>query len=189
MAILKVLKTKPKRMESGLWENWFRCVGRLRRDYALGVWGDDLLAYNETASVGVLASGANKTGMFALAEFVTQKTGEDGPQIGRSDLWVMTKDRKRSWSFEFKQFRTRGHLKASTLGTKLEAAVKDAHRVSELDCDIAYGGLICVAADKGPEDRKQAVKQLQAFAAEADFAYQLSNAGLHPAFVFLKRKD
>jgi hypothetical protein len=54
------------------WTPWLKAVSALVARFA-GELADDPLAYNETASVSLLAAGAAKAGHLGIAEFSTVK--------------------------------------------------------------------------------------------------------------------
>ncbi|MEC5293006.1 hypothetical protein VSX64_20280 [Aurantimonas sp. C2-6-R+9] len=137
--------------------------------------GDDPFAYNETASVSVLASAAACSGFLALAEFATTKrAARDRRQKarGRSDFWMMGDGR--AWAFEFKQI-TGGGITSRRLDRKMTAAIDCAKSIHERDANMAVAGLIVSLSYFEPAEAATARKVLSDFKNERDFAWKIGS--------------
>ncbi len=161
-----------RRREARIWQEWFRLVPVIREEF-LSVIDDDPLFYNETASVGVLASAASRVGLLALAEYSATKrgTGRGRPhRHGRCDLWVCEVSGKTSWSFELKQLFCAGSARRGTIATAFERACRDARAVHPLEADYCFGALL-VSARAGCELGEATVECINALAKEATFSW------------------
>ena len=95
--------------EYNVWSGWMERAATLI-DRHQDLWDDDdPFAYNETASVALLAAAGSLAGHVTLAEYCTQKLEPKKDKTkarrrkrhGRGDLWLHTD--RRHWAFEFKQ--------------------------------------------------------------------------------------
>lgn len=173
-------------LEYRLWSSWFRQVPRFRNAFSNIDDSDDPLLYNETASVGVLSSAASRSGLLALAEYVTSKrgTGRGRPlRNGRCDLWVQDPVSERSWSFEFKQYYCRTKVQRRSLVNKLRRACVDAYDVHSFQADRRFGGLL-VIGHGDCEVSDGARNTIEELAGETTFACRLGG-GLTPAWLLL----
>ncbi|MER0239673.1 hypothetical protein [Fulvimarina sp. MAC8] len=172
-----------RRREWHVWDNWMnhaaqlcgRFYGEVETDDPYMF--DDPFAYNETASVSLLASAAACAGYLGLAEFTTQKRSRgDRRKIshGRCDLWLCE---EASWAFEFKQIR------GSSVGAKriegaMEDAVRCARQIHSNDADAAVAGLILSLAFWEGEERERIRSRIEDFTLEGAcsdrYAWQIS---------------
>jgi hypothetical protein len=114
-------------------------VGRcLANRFCSQVEEDDPFAYNEAASVSVLAAAAACAGYVGLAEFSTAKAiGENREHgWGRSDFWMQAN--QRSWAFEFKQWSP--SPRGKRLISHMAAAERCAKKIVHADADGAIAG-------------------------------------------------
>jgi hypothetical protein len=79
----KLLKGKTNTLEFAVWSKWLNAAASLTGRYVGQLEDDDPFAYNETASVSVLAAAAACAGFVGLAEFSTAKA----KQVGRGHAW------------------------------------------------------------------------------------------------------
>jgi hypothetical protein len=166
------IRCDQRRRESHLWRNWLRLVPVIREEF-LSVIDDDPLFYNETASVGVLASAASRAGLLALAEYSATKrgTGRGRPhRHGRCDLWVCEVSGKTSWSFEMKQLFCASNVRDATIEAALESARRDAKAVHPLEATHRFGGLL-LSARAGGALNVEATERIITFAKRATFAW------------------
>ncbi len=162
-------------LETRLWTDWFSGIPRLRDQFRQIRGDDDPLLYNETASVGVLASAASRSGLLALAEYVAVKrgAGQGRPlRNGRCDLWVQDPASHRAWSFEFKQCYASGGVRRATLERRLRAACSDANAVHSFEADRCFGGLI-ISGEGDSGLGKDCVATVEALAADMTYACRI----------------
>jgi hypothetical protein len=173
-------------LESRLWTDWFSAIPQLRDQFSQIRENDDPFLYNETASVGMLASAASRSGLLALAEYVAIKrgTGRGRPlRNGRCDLWVQDPTSHRAWSFEFKQCYATGGVRRATLERKLRAACSDASAVHSFEADRYFGGLMILGDDENALGGN-CVATVETLAAEMTYACRISG-GTTPVWVLL----
>ena len=85
------------------WKPWLGAAAALVKRYNDEL-DDDPFAYNETASVSLLASAAAQVGYLGLAEFGVTKGHRTDRRLavdGRCDFWMA--GQTTNWGFEFKQ--------------------------------------------------------------------------------------
>lgn len=120
--------------EYNVWSGWMQKAALLV-DRHQNLWGDDdPFAYNETASVALLAAAASLAGHVTLAEYCTQKLEPKKDKAkarrrkrhGRGDLWLHTESRH--WAFEFKQ---RMSVGVSRSNGRLLSLTNEARRCAE----------------------------------------------------------
>jgi hypothetical protein len=136
-----------RRVEFKSWEPWLKRVAKHRAAFA-DVIDDDPMHYNETASVGVLASAASSVGLLSIAEYVCIKRVANDRRrrkSGRADLWVYDAKFERSWAFEAKQYECRPGVKLKTLEAKLQKAADEADLIPHWEAEDAFGILILLA--------------------------------------------
>jgi hypothetical protein len=138
--------------EFRLLSRWFRQACRIRARFASCLSGDfDPLGTNETASVGILAAAASRSGLLTLTDYVSVKRGWDARapyRAGRCDLWVADPERQISWAFEFKQGLIGRGARPAKMGKLLDQACFDASRVDHLEADHRYGALIVAVQER-----------------------------------------
>jgi hypothetical protein len=158
------------------WDPWLSAAARLvgRFDDELD---DDPLAYNETASVSLLASAATQVGYLGLAEFsVTKGSKADRRKSakGRCDLWIASDTR--TWGFEFKQRAPQKITDAIWLKAMDEAkACARCLRQSEADERVA--GLIVSLYWHEQDDLARARSAMRELAACCHYAWELKGRG------------
>jgi len=180
------IKGDARRSEASSWANWLGKVPHIRRQFAKAI-DDDPLLYNETASVGVLASAASRAGMLALAEYSAVKRGDGRGRPhrhGRCDLWLCDTAIDVSWAFEFKQIFCAPDPRRGTIAAALERACADARRVHPLEADRCFGALL-VSAYEGLSLSSSAVERIEAVAEDATFACKLGGGQL-PVYLILR---
>jgi hypothetical protein len=166
---------------------WFAQVGQIRARFATCMSADfDPLASNETASVGVLAAAASRSGLLSLTDYVSIKRGWDtrAPfRFGRCDLWIADPRRQRSWAFEFKQGligRGTGLARVSKL---LDQACFDARRVDRLEADHRFGAVVLGFQSGAPiGDYDDGLRQLSV---RASYCCRLCG-GAAPVWIYLE---
>jgi hypothetical protein len=158
----------------------------LARRFCSQVEEDDPFAYNETASVSVLAAAAACAGYVGLAEFSTAKAiGENrAHRWGRSDFWMQAD--QRSWAFEFKQW-SPVTAPGKRLISHMAAAERCAKTIVRADADGAIAGLIVPLywIERGARHSREEVLEraranLREFACECDFAWTVGGANGAP---------
>lgn len=162
-----------RRVEAQAWQQWLEEAGQLLGRFDYEEW-DDPFAYNETASVSLLAAAAARIGALTLAEFsVTKKGFEDSRtrSNGRADFW-MRMPKGRAWSFEFKQI-TFGAITAGRLREQMAAANKCASKLLRYGPEHLVAGLIVPLYYVEAARRGKARGLLEDFAVECDFAWHL----------------
>jgi hypothetical protein len=152
------------------WSRWLKAAAALvaRFDDELE---DDPFAYNETASVSLLAAAAAKAGYLGLAEFsVIKGHKEDRRRAadGRCDFWMAGETK--TWAFEFKQ--TAPELINESIWRRtMESASHCARCLRASEADERVAGLIVSLYWHEEEDLPQARSMLQEIAAQCDFAW------------------
>ena len=129
--------------EARLWAPWLRQLPRLRRQFA-NRFDFDPLRYNETASVGLLATAAGRAGFLTLTEYVADKRapGRGRPyRDGRCDLWLGHAESGAAWAIEFKQLFCAARCRPATLEGQLRLACEDAWQVDAVE-GRRFGALI-----------------------------------------------
>lgn len=182
----KWLKQHKGRLETRLWERWFKAVGRTRKAFHKAI-ADDPFAYNETAAVGTLASAASSCGFLALAEYVCLKRGVDKLSRrvhGRADLWVHDPEIDRSWSFEAKRIVCRAAVRRETLSNLMSLACAEANRMTDWESDASYGMVLVITPDGSPSAELCAT--LEGFADACTFACRLGG-GTRAAYLYLRQ--
>ncbi|HEY0311832.1 MAG TPA: hypothetical protein VGC56_04995 [Allosphingosinicella sp.] len=164
-------------LEYRVWSEWLEAADRLAKRYCGAIDGDDPFAYNECASVSVLAAAAACAGFVGLAEFSTAKASREnrGRAPGRSDFWM--KAAGREWAFEFKQWLPVTAPK-KRLESRMNAAETCAKHILSGSADAAVAGLIVplyYIVDGVRANREQVIerarKNLGEFAKTCDFAW------------------
>ena len=152
---------------------------------------DDPFAYNETASVSLLAAAGSLAGHVALAECTTKKlTGSTSAKAkrrerhGRADLWLHTSEK--NWAFEFKQRMNVGVSRANgRLHSHLDAARKCASDVIKgPDGDPVAGLIVSLFFVDDDVKAAKAGNEIEAFAKnEVDFCWRLQpQDGMRPTY-------
>ena len=180
------IKGDDRRHEATSWAKWLGKVPHIRREFAKAI-SDDPLLYNETASVGVLATAASRAGMLALAEYSAVKRGDGRGRPhrpGRCDLWIADMSIDRSWAFEFKQLFCAPTPRRGTIAAALDRACADARKVHPLEADYCFGALL-ISACEGRTLTDEAVERIEAVASEASFACKLGGGKL-PVYLILR---
>lgn len=117
------------------WSNWLAKAAKLVDRHISCVDDDDPFAYNETASVALLASAAALAGHVALAEYSVTKIDAEKASSGklkkrkrngRGDLWLHAGGQ--DWAFEFKQ---RNSVGVSRANGRLQSLLNDAERCAK----------------------------------------------------------
>lgn len=129
-----------------VWRRWMRRTALFQKRWKREEPADDPLAYNETASVSVLASTAFATGLLGLAEYVATKRGRVDLRTRvnncRADLWVSDPGGD-SWAFEFKQCSpTRRGRAASHLTDSFREAASDAQCIVPSEANLRVAGVV-----------------------------------------------
>lgn len=128
-------------LEYKAWSKWLDAADVLTKRYCRAMDEDDPFAYNETASVSVLAAAAAYAGYVGLADFSTRKASREnrahGP--GRSDFWMQGE--ARDWAFEFKQWMP-VTAPRKRLVSHMEAAKDCARTIIKGRADGVVAGLI-----------------------------------------------
>lgn len=170
-------------LEFAQWSRWLSSAGRIvtRFDQELQ---DDPFAYNETASVSMLAAAAARTGFLGIAEFgVTKRHAGDLRKRadGRCDYWMQGDGR--SWGFEFKQIIATPVTEANWRKAR-KAAYDCAVCLRRSEADVRVGALIVSLYWCGDDQREAQRRTLRGLATETDFAWELS-AGSDASDTFL----
>ena len=192
MATAELIHARKKNTrEFKAWSRWMEAVADLSGRYARHVTNDDPFAYNETASVSVLAAAAACAGYVGLAEFSTAKTreGQHEPAHGRSDFWM--KAEGRSWAFEFKQWT--GTTPASKrLISFMRKAEVCARQIAKGDADRSVAGLIIPLyhirkSKRGNKaaNRARAGLLMAEFAANCDYVWEVRPEDETPSTYFM----
>lgn len=180
------MRSDARRIEATIWTKWLGRVPQIRRSFSKMI-DDDPLLYNETASVGVLASAASRAGLLALAEYSAVKRGSGRGRPhghGRCDLWIADPASDISWAFEFKQLFCAPSPRRGTIAAALDRACADARMVHPLEADRCFGALL-VSAREGEQLTDGAVERIEAVADEASFACKLGG-GKVPVYLILR---
>lgn len=146
----KLIVGDQRTIEFDVWSKVFAKAAKLV-DRHISFWpGDDPFAYNETASVALLAAAGAMAGHMTLAECTTEKfaTDEADPskltkrrRHGRADLWLHTA--RKHWAFEFKQRLSVGVSRSNgRLNSWMMQAEKCAREVIQKSDGSAVAGLI-----------------------------------------------
>lgn len=176
-------KGRRNTLEYKAWSEWLDAADALTRRYCRAMEEDDPFAYNETASVSILASAAACAGYVGLADFSTRKASREnrahGP--GRSDFWMEAEGR--AWAFEFKQWMP-VTAPRKRLVSHMAAAERCAKTIVRSRSDGVIAGLIVPLywIKEGKRSTSEVVLQrartnLEAFASECDFAWTVGGAG------------
>ncbi len=175
--------------EFRLLSRWFQQLLRLRERFGECVFaGYDPLALNETASVGLFAAAASRSGLLALTDYASFKrswTPEARYRRGRCDLWVADPRRDLSWAFEFKQGWFSAGTRLATIESLLDRACGDARNVDMLEAHRRYGALIVTVEGREP-DCPQQDERLAQLAERASYCCRLSGS-VAPAWIFLEQ--
>ncbi|WP_447753333.1 hypothetical protein [Sphingopyxis fribergensis] len=180
------MKADARRHEATIWARWLGKVPQMRRAFAQAI-DDDPLLYNETASVGVLASAAARAGMLALAEYSATKRGDGRGRPhrhGRCDLWLCDPAAEISWAFEFKQLFCAPSPRRGTIAAALDRACADARKVHPLEADRCFGALL-ISAREGQALAPGAIERIEAVASGASFACKLGGGKL-PVYLIMR---
>ncbi len=158
------------------WSPWLHAVADLVARFDVE-HDDDPLAYNETASVSLLAAGAARAGHLGIAEFGTVKGDKaDGrrPANGRCDFWMGSKTK--AWGFEFKQLKVDQVSDASWLRA-MAAAKACANRLRPSSANQRVAGLIVPLYWQDEDARAASRVVLRELADCTDFAWELRGSG------------
>jgi len=181
--VAELLKGNRRTVEAREWTNWLSSAARLAQRFE-EEWWDDPFAYNETASVSFLTGAAIDAGLLALAEFSFRKKNKDDRRaraVGRIDFWLATSNR--SWAIEFKQL-TDSRVSESQLWERMGAADRDAaHVVTYDDMWVASGLVVPLYYCEGLA-REKAIRALDAFVQECDYAWRISSRECAPSTYF-----
>jgi hypothetical protein len=105
---------------------------------------DDMFAYNEVASLGVLSSAAHMAGFSSLMEYVSIKNQKNDrrkkSRNSRADLWIQGDTR--SWSFEAKQLNCYDKISEKQIQKKLNEAISDTRSIQRSEADTRAACLI-----------------------------------------------
>lgn len=175
-------KGRRSTLEHKAWSKWLDAADALTKRYCRAMEEDDPFAYNETASVSVLAAAAACAGYVGLADFSTRKASRKnrahGP--GRSDFWMQAEGR--SWAFEFKQWMP-VTAPRKRLVSHMAAAEGCAKKIVKGPSDGVIAGLLVPLywMEKGKRSSSEEVLQrartnLGAFASKCDFAWTVGGA-------------
>ena len=187
---------KTNTIEFEMWSAWLRQAGRLVDRYIGYVDEDDPFAYNETASVALLASAASLAGYSALAEYVTKKLDVDKAdpakvakrnRNGRGDLWLQTD--KRNWAFEFKQRMNVGHSRADgRLASGLADAEKCASKTLRNDGNPVAAFIVSMFFIEDDDVAEKASEEVRNFAIDRKvYCWELiPPEGRRPTFLIFK---
>ncbi|WP_445678711.1 hypothetical protein [Radicibacter daui] len=187
MANFSWIKSDERTIEANLWKHWLQQVPKIRSQFIQAMQGDPFV-YNETASVGLLASAASRSGLLAMSEYVSIKrgTGRGRPyRNGRCDLWVGAPETGRSWAFEMKQLIRKKALNEGTIEVSLEAACSDARKVHLQEATFRYGCLIIASSNENGLSGKS-VERIHVAAQATDFACQL-DIKTNPVWLLFKK--
>lgn len=176
-------KGRRNTLEYKAWSKWLDAADALTMRYCRAMEDDDPFAYDETASVSILAAAAACAGYVGLAEFSTRKASREnrahGP--GRSDFWMQAEGR--AWAFEFKQWMP-VTAPRKRLVSHMAAAKGCAERIVKGQLDGVIAGLIVPLywIEKGKRSTIEDVLQrartnLEAFAGECHFTWTIGGAG------------
>lgn len=160
------------------WRPWLEAAAALVKRYNDEL-DDDPFAYNETASVSLLASAAAQVGYLGLAEFGVTKGHRTDRRLavdGRCDFWMA--GRTTNWGFEFKQYSPTDRARPSKLLDGMKKAMAAAGCLRHDEADERVGGLIVPLYwidDEG--DLKDACAVLTAFAKHCEFAWRIPAPG------------
>jgi hypothetical protein len=189
VSIVKWIAGDRRTQEFRLLSRWFQQLLRLRERFGECVFaGYDPLALNETASVGLFAAAASRSGLLALTDYASFKrtwTREARYRRGRCDLWVADPRRDLSWAFEFKQGWFSSRTRLATIETLLDRACCDARSVDMLEAHRRYGALI-VTVDEREGDCAEQEERLAQLADRASYCCRLSGSAA-PVWIFLER--
>jgi hypothetical protein len=180
------IKCDARRSEAEIWGKWLDRVPQIRRAFAKMI-DDDPLLYNETASVGVLASAATRADLLALAEYSAVKRGNGRGRphgYGRCDLWLADPAANMSWAFEFKQLFCPANARGQTVAAALQRACDDMKKVHPLEADRLFGALL-VSARENHVLSDKTVQAIEEVAADASFACALGG-GKVPVYLILR---
>jgi hypothetical protein len=205
--ILECVTGDARRVERRIWMQWLQRAAEMTGRFSREWWDDDPFAYNETASVSLLAAAAGQAGYLGLAEFTTTKGKVDKSRPhkrrvnarGRCDYWMHAE--RRDWAFEFKQIIAparpkRGPGKSRPVGYPITEDRLAATMEAALDCakDVRYwlapyrvAGLIVSLYWLEGDDHRAAHKCLRNYAEDhCDFAWSISHCeGADPSTFLL----
>ena len=187
------LKGNRTKLEFRTWSKWLDAAALLAERFSREVGDDDPFAYNETASVSVLAAAAACAGFVGLAEFSTDKLaakGKKGVPRGRSDLWILANEK--SWAFEFKQFNPAGASRPlGRLSRLMQRAEECAKAIKGKDADCSVAGVVWPLYWLSKQKLKdaqnkvsQAEEHLRAFSEKCDYAWKIDGFGRAPPVYF-----
>jgi hypothetical protein len=162
-----------RRVEANAWQKWLEEAAKLIERFDCDET-DDPFAYNETASVSLLASAAARIDALALAEFSVTKRGRlDGRRRsnGRADFW-MRMPKGRAWSFEFKQI-TYETITIDNLHMQMNEANTCASKLISYGPDYRVAGMIVPLYYVDQAERGRSRERLYAFKSECDFVWHL----------------
>ncbi len=182
---MKVLrKAGVTQQEATVWSRWLAAGEQIATDFR--AWEDDPFAYNETASVGVLAAAAVKAGLLALPEYVAKKADKLDRRKrvnGRCDLWIASN--RLCWAFEFKNMILGAPPRGQTLEDRLEAAVTCASEVTATEADARVGCLIVSTFWAETAAKQEALRaKLDGFKTNSDFAAVIEPNNDHAAATY-----
>lgn len=161
--------------EYAAWTRWLQTAAALTGRFATEL-ADDPFAYNETASVSLLASAATMAGYLSLAEFGVTKGHRSDRRIsadGRCDLWVATEST--SWGFEFKQIRPERLTGLRALQSAMAEAVECAKCLRSDEADKRVAGLIVSLYWLDKSNEYSEYEPFRIFALECDYAWAISS--------------
>lgn len=159
------IRRRERSDEFRLLSRWFRQVSVIRQRFAACMSVDfDPFRSNETASVGLLAAAASRSGLLTLTDYVSVKRGW-APctpyRLGRCDLWVADPVRQLSWAFEFKQGLIGRGTRLAKVSKLLDQACFDARQVDRFEADHRFGAIV-VGFQTGQEsaEGEESMRQL-----------------------------
>ncbi|ANY21261.1 hypothetical protein A6F68_02771 [Tsuneonella dongtanensis] len=175
---LELVSGRPRTLEIEVWRDWLSHAAKLY-DRHIAKWNDDdPFAYNETASVALLAAAGSLAGHVTLAECTTEKltqSKKDPDKVkqrkrhGRADLWLHTD--RRHWAFEFKQRLSVGASRADgRLKYWMTEAQRCARQVIESVDGVPVAGLIVsLYFIENDDTAERAETEIRQFAKEGQF--------------------
>ena len=147
---LEFISGDKRTLEGRIWHDWLKEAAKLLDRHVAKWEEDDPFAYNETASVALLAAAGSMAGHVTLAECSTEKltqSEKDPDKVkkrkrhGRADLWLHT--HRRHWAFEFKQRLSVGASRSNgRLQYHMTEAQRCARQVVESEDGVPVAGLI-----------------------------------------------
>ena len=180
------MKGDKRRKEFAAWGRWLRRADGLAHRFCSEM-EDDPFAYNETASVSVLAAAAARAGYLSIAEYGATKGWPDDRRFavnGRCDLWLAADDE--IWAFEFKQvhaFRT-GIRGLSSALARAEVCARCLRKTE----GRRVAGLIVSLYSLEQKGRASAMMKLERLKGDVDYMWRIAGAGPSAAGTYMMFK-